>query len=104
MVLKIPLYLSIEGLEYDDLTLEEFRDLQEKLSNRYTSGINLARSQLFSETFHLEYLDTLFRENPRCSIEKTLEKSKKTSKKTILSTPRLIDREEALEHLRKDLA
>lgn len=104
MVLKIPLYLSIEGLEYDDLTLEEFRELQETLSERYTTGINLARSQQFSENFHLEFLDTLFEDFPISSIQYTLKNSKKNSKKKILSTPRLIDREEALAHLRKDLA
>jgi len=106
MVLKVPLYLSIEGLEYDDLTLEDFRDLQENLTNYYTSGIQLANHQNLSNTrrYQIEDLKDWFAEQPQRCVQRFLEESEKTQKKTILSIPRCIDREEALEHLRKDLA
>jgi len=105
MVLKVPLYLSIEGLEYDDLSLEDFRDLQDSLTNYYTSGINLTNSQIFSDKdYQIELLTEWFGQHPQGCIQRFLEESEKTAKKKILSIPKLIDREEALEHLRKDLA
>jgi len=105
MVLKVPLYLSIEGLEYDDLTLEEFRELQDNLTRYYTSGVNLANRQQLNDTkYHLELVTEWFSEHPLNSIQRYLEESTRSSKRKILSIPRLIDREEALEHLRKGLA
>lgn len=105
MVLKVPLYLSIEGLDYDDLSLEDFRDLQDNLTNYYTSGIKLTYSQQFSDKdYQIELLTEWFGGYPQGCIQRFLEESEKTAKKKILSIPRLIDREEALEHLRKDLA
>lgn len=105
MVLKVPLYLSIEGLDYEDLSLDDFRELQENLTNYYTNGVNLASSQLFSDKdYQIELLTEWFGKHPKGCIQRFLEASEKTAKKKILSIPRLIDREEALEHLRKDLA
>jgi len=105
MVLKIPLYLSIEGLDYDDLSLEDFKELQEILSDSYTCGIYLTSQTNIRDTEYLyELMKDWFEGIPKDRIERFLECSELTSKKSILSTPRLIGREEALAHLRKDLS
>jgi len=105
MVLKIPLYLSIEGLDYDDLTLEDFKELQEILSDSFTSGIYLTSQTNIRDTEYLyELMKDWFDERPKKKIEEYLKCSNLSPKKTILSTPRLIGMEEALDHLRKDLS